>query len=111
MSGFTSHSDKIKNNLTTILTDGIPKIDKNLVFISDKFLYYKLKSDKIYITRGLHFGLDALHFNIKIVGYDTEFHVYVGLDYKINHYPFMLLFITDSYYSLDKLFKNQIIII
>lgn len=107
MSAFSSHSKKIKDNLDTILTKGIPTIDKSLVFISDSFLYNKLKDSKLYITRGLHFGgiEDALHFNIKIVGYDTEFHVYVGLDFQLDHYPFMLLFITDTDHTIPKIYE------
>ena len=107
MSGFSSHTKKIQDNLNVIISKVIPSIDKSLVFISDTFLYQVLKTKKLYIVRGLHFGgsEDALHFNIKIVGYDTEFHVYVGLDYEIGHFPLMLLFITDSDYTIPKLYE------
>lgn len=107
MSGFSSHPKNIQENLNLIITKSIPKIDKQYTFISDTFLYKKLITEKLYITRGLHFGSieDAFHFNIKIVGYDTEFHVYVGLDYHIGHYPFMLLFITDGTFTIPKLME------
>jgi hypothetical protein len=104
MSGFLLHSEDIQNNINHIVNKVIPIIDKNFVFISDTFLYNKLKTEKLYITRGLHFTEnDALHFNIKIVGYSEEFHVYVSLDYHTGHYPFMLLFITDGDHTIMKI--------
>ena len=106
MSGFSSHPKNIQENLNLIVNKIIPTIDKSLVFISDTFLYKKLTEPKnLYITRGLHFGSieDAFHFNIKIIGYETEFHVYVGLDYRIGNLPFMLLFVTDGTYTIPKL--------
>lgn len=107
MSGFSLHPKNIQENLNLIVTKSIPNINKEYVYISDKFLYSKLIKEKLYITRGLHFGSieDAFHFNVKIVGYDTEFHVYVGLDYRIGNYPFMLLFITDGSYTIPKLME------
>jgi len=104
---FASHPKNIQDNLNEILTKSIPEIDRSLVFISDQFLFNKFKSEKLYIVRGLHYGSDddAFHFNFKIVGYDTEFHVYVGLNFRIGSYPFMLLFITDSDYTISGLYQ------
>lgn len=104
---FSSHSKLIQENLNEIVKHSIPDIDRSLVFISEEKLFDKFKTDKLYITRGLHYGShdDAFHFNFKIVGYDTEFHVYVGLNYRLNSYPFMLLFITDSSYSIPMLYE------
>jgi hypothetical protein len=108
---FSSHTKLIQDNLNQILTQSIPEIDRSLVFISEEYLFKKFKSEnkneKLYITRGLHFGSenDAFHFNFKIIGYDTEFHVYVGLNFRLESYPFMLLFITDNDYTIPSLYE------
>jgi len=104
---FSLHSKHIQNNLNEIVKELIPNIDRSLVFISEEKLFDKFKTDNLYITRGLHYGShdDAFHFNFKIVEYDTEFHVYVGLNYRSKSYPFMLLFLTDSSYSIPNLYE------
>lgn len=103
--------DIIFDNLVYIVDNILPILDSNFI-LTDNYdivsLIYKhtKKSPTMYIVRKLHFGQDALHFNISVMGYSNILHVYVGLNNK--ELPFIPLLITDLPYTLHYIDENYL---
>jgi hypothetical protein len=96
--------DILADNLTYIVDDILPILDSNFILtdnydIVSQIYKHTKKSPTIYIVRKLHFGQDALHFNISVKDYSNILHVYVGLN--TSELPFIPLLITDLPYTLE----------
>jgi hypothetical protein len=104
----------ISTNLKHIINDILPIMNSCYILSSNTTLLNNIrkhdeKYNMITISRGLHFGLDALHFNIKVKDVSNDLHVYVGLDYGIDsEYHFIPLLVTDLPYTLLSLYNEEL---
>lgn len=119
----------IDDNLSYIVNNILPVFDFRFILtdnfdIIESMYRHTIKNPNIYIVRKLHYGQDALHFNISVKGYSNILHVYVGVEngqffpLLITDLPYSLLDIPEEYlnwflfniydYPLDKMLKYLI---